>query len=1035
MGDPEDFDFIKYGTPNDIEKAYLKAGPLEAKAEADFAIASISHDIKAANQKIVAAQTKQAEEATEYLEKATQGGKGFTVAKTAHEKLSKSGGLTGDVIVDAAKVQAKKDELQAAVNLAAIKSVIKKKFKAGKKLSPKQQAVFDDLDQVDQDLLKDAAVATKSAKEVDALVDAQVTQKVTEKAAQRADEGVLFDDLVQIGDQDGSNVGGLFKSVLDDQEFYVKAPDTELMAKVEVLSSKLYQAAGVKVADVNLMKVKGKIGGRDVDRVGVASRIEKIDDIDTGDMGALSGAKEGFAADAWLANWDVIGNGGPKQLNLKKMADGSSFRIDTGGTLFFRAQGGRKTFSGSDIPELDSLRFNEVNSGKVFGDINEDQIVAGVARIVAISDDDIRRLVSDVMGDDADDLAEVLIGRRDVLQRTYAKQLKKYNKAAEGLPKLRITQPEENLIKESRINGYILPSDKGDIEDHEIRANFLKRKGDNVTQLNLRLRPAAMKRLEETIDVSASKPSLPDISMSGVNADIKTGIKGIMSRGLKGEAFLDKDFARAKDAIDAIEAKQKELKKLLSEKKVSQNAVDDFDDAMEYPLTVYKGFLKDYKVGDVMKDLDVLFGKKFVDFSDIAQIRPAVIKKSKEIVWENKGTVKYYQSSFVDSFPEQSGGKFEGLGTVYETKVDGVRIRYFPEDASGSQAAAMGRMEIEIDGANAAAVKKGIDALEGLGIDASRASAMDREELYLTKLFYHFSGAFQNDERSFDRVVRFKDKMEKINKLGSQTARVKALKKEASKAAKVDDITALPTYNPIGEYQEFGHGKALQLNPAFVGKEWEEFTDETFVYHDLEYGKGRGTQVESFKNIIGGGGQLASTTDRVRRGIPFGEGGSEKRDFKTGGASYVFCRLKAKGRIGREEGLVWNTKKHIRRLDAMSYSDDYYGSQRFSTGVGARSKSDKLEDWDVSLQERAVDLNGFKDHRDENRGGNNEIIFKDGLSLFEDLRFFIVRPDEKKDVIDFLKEKGYKKWPDGRELDEVIVTYTDVRNLKDNGSF
>ena len=46
-----------------------------------------------------------------------------------------------------------------------------------------------------------------------------------------------------------------------------------------------------------------------------------------------------------------------------------------------------------------------------------------------------------------------------------------------------------------------------------------------------------------------------------------------------------------------------------------------------------------------------------------------------------------------------------------------------------------------------------------------------------------------------------------------------------------------------------------------------------------------------------------------------------------------------------------------------------------------------------------------------------------------------MRPDEKKDLIDFLKEEGYKKWPVGRKLDEVIVTRTEVINLKDNGSF
>ena len=70
------------------------------------------------------------------------------------------------------------------------------------------------------------------------------------------------------------------------------------------------------------------------------------------------------------------------------------------------------------------------------------------------------------------------------------------------------------------------------------------------------------------------------------------------------------------------------------------------------------------------------------------------------------------------------------------------------------------------------------------------------------------------------------------------------------------------------------YGKSLQLNPAFEGSEWENFHKKHYIFHDLEYGKGSNTQVDSFKAIVGGGGQLAATTDRMRRGIAFGnEGG------------------------------------------------------------------------------------------------------------------------------------------------------------------
>jgi len=1011
---------------NDILSDYYSLGPSVSKLKFDNALVKFKQDYKNQKDKLVAS-----DEAEEYLTKAKEGGTGFSTHKVAYDNLSKSGGLTGDAIADAAKVQAEKDVIQAAKSLAAMKTKIKKKFKANKPLAPKEQEAFDALDEVDQALLKEAASAGKTAKQLDDDAAAIVTQKAT----QRADEGVLFNDLKQIGDQDGSNTGGLFKSNVDGQKFYVKAPDTELAAKVEVLSSKLYQAAGVRVANVNFINLTGKIGNRDVSgRLGVTSAIEEIEDVGTSKMGALSGAKDGFAADAWLANWDVVGNGGPKQLNLKKLPDGSSFRLDTGGTLFFRAQGGRKTFSANEVPELDSLRFNTFNSGEVFGDISDDQIVAGVARIVAISDDDIRRLVNETMGDDADDLADVLIGRKSVLERTYAKQLAKYNKKQKPSPLARVTKEESALIEESRINGYILPSDKLDIEDHEIRANFLKRNKKDVTQLNLRLRPEAMKRIEKALIVEKGAADLPRVDFAEMNDSIVTAIRGIMSRAKKGEAFLEKDFTRAQFALGRIADKLKELEDLQAKGRIRLDDIESFKVETGVTRDVLASFYSRYKVGDTKLDRDDLFKVNFEKLSPINQIPEKVEKKaSDEIKWIDKGTAQYYRSTFRDSFAEQTNQTFEGLGTTYETTIGGVRIKYFPDNARDSRAALVGRMEIEVDGASAASVKEGLDALENLGIDSTRATSLDREELYLTKIFYHFSGVKRGDQGTDLYAQLFKEQMEKLSKIGSQNERVKLLKKHASEAAGVKDITALPLYNAAGEYQQFGHGKSLQLNPAFTGKAWENFLDEAVIYHDLEFGKGYGTQVDSFKNIIGGGGQLASTTDRMRRGIPLGEGGSEKRDTASGGASYVFSRLRYARQIGSNAGLVWKSKRHARRLDAMSYINDKYGSQRFSTGVSVSKKYSKFDDWDVSLQERAVDLKAFKEHA-KATNSTNEIIFKDGLSVFEDLEAFIVRPSEKKDLLAFMKDKGYKKWPDGRKLEDVILTQDEAQRKYRGGS-
>ena len=89
---------------DDILSDYYSLGPSASKLKFDNALVKFRQDYKNQKDKLVAS-----EKATEYLTKAKEGGKGFTTHKVAYDNLSKSGALTGDVIADAAKVQAEKD--------------------------------------------------------------------------------------------------------------------------------------------------------------------------------------------------------------------------------------------------------------------------------------------------------------------------------------------------------------------------------------------------------------------------------------------------------------------------------------------------------------------------------------------------------------------------------------------------------------------------------------------------------------------------------------------------------------------------------------------------------------------------------------------------------------------------------------------------------------------------------------------------------------------------------------------------------------
>jgi hypothetical protein len=223
-----------------------------------------------------------------------------------------------------------------------------------------------------------------------------------------------LDDFEQIGPQRGSNPGGLYRDKLTGEEFYIKFPKSEARADNEILASKLYELAGVNAAQVTkLVDADG--------RIGVASKI--VPDVKSvgADIKKAKGAKDGFAADAWLANWDAVGAGFD---NLLIDLAGDAIRVDVGGSLLFRAQGGAKgAMFGEEVTELFTLRDKNINpqAAAVFGDMTPAALKKSLKKVSNIKDTDIDRLV-DTFGpaDAKDDLKRILKARRDYLRQALA---------------------------------------------------------------------------------------------------------------------------------------------------------------------------------------------------------------------------------------------------------------------------------------------------------------------------------------------------------------------------------------------------------------------------------------------------------------------------------------------------------------------------------------------------------------------------------------------------------------------------------------
>lgn len=253
-----------------------------------------------------------------------------------------------------------------------------------------QQAAAKALQAAQEAAEAEALALAKAQAELDAkaaLDAAQAKAGAEAEAATAATREATLDTSAwdQIGPQAGSNPGGMYVSPEGDK-WYIKFPGDEAQAHNEVLTGKLYALAGIDVPELRIVTSKGKVG--------IASKF--VDglkkDAAAIKAGKVEGVKEGFAADAWLANWDVVGTSFDNLL----VKDGKAVRVDTGGGLLFRAQGTPKGAAfGDDVVELETLLdpSTNPNTAAVFGKIAGPELKASVARVLAIPEGEIRKAV------------------------------------------------------------------------------------------------------------------------------------------------------------------------------------------------------------------------------------------------------------------------------------------------------------------------------------------------------------------------------------------------------------------------------------------------------------------------------------------------------------------------------------------------------------------------------------------------------------------------------------------------------------------
>ena len=229
-----------------------------------------------------------------------------------------------------------------------------------------------------------------------------------------------FDDKwKKVGPQTGSNPGGMYTDPTG-QRWYVKFMGDTAKARErslnEVVATDLYRAAGVNVPEVQMLRYGGG-------KTGVASRIQQVKKGTPDTLGKVEGVHDGMAVDAWLANWDVVGL---EFDNLAINAAGKAIRIDTGGSMLYRAQGAPKGKAwGNVVTEMESLRNKGINpqAARVFGNITETQLRASVERVAAMTDEQIATIVQTRWGlnPKSQGLIDTLKARRNDMRAKYLK--------------------------------------------------------------------------------------------------------------------------------------------------------------------------------------------------------------------------------------------------------------------------------------------------------------------------------------------------------------------------------------------------------------------------------------------------------------------------------------------------------------------------------------------------------------------------------------------------------------------------------------
>jgi len=953
------------------------------------------------------------------------------------------------------KFKAVKAEKTAAATEATYLSKAKNAIAEGKKPTPAQQKAIDNIPTSELDDFYKDVDEKKAAKKtevfsmkiegLEAAIADQEKQPVkqTETTA-KLDKDVknldLYfpqaDKLEFVKQLNGSTKPQLMVDPETGKQWVVKSDKfennlTKQALYSEATADKIYREMGAKVPGSKAMVING-------DTYKIAEYVDNSlelgkwqSKVNTASGDSQLGAKvktklrEHFVLDSLLGNRDVAGQSND---NILVTTDSEPFRIDNGSSLSFRAKGDKKDSDawGPVVGELESMRgplaagetadiFKGISQNEIHNQIRD--IVKNKAKILNIASESQQSKDVTILEQRIDYLETLLPAAKKEVK-------KKVSLRGDGLDYFH----KDFETASAKRYGTTIKAGFDTFEDQALSVwKETTPTGEKVVKIQGKLLKKSsqdlMKNLEKAgLDLSgttapASQTAAPAISPYevdghwlalkkaagniGYHASNKNGasvtynpetMKGLDDVKSQIETFLklqkdnlygmaDLESKQAKELIESIEVLgyyDKMADDLLKAKK-----------AEAPPSKIWKRY--EPKVIDAAPAVEKT-NEVVINGVTITRSRDTQFNFTKKVVGadgrlqdttEVNGTIDGRQFDHkVDKMIIAKAGGVEVTIVPYEGRT--------PKSSPDTTRGMNGFVRVKIQGDDStAATIEGMRALQAIGLKVDPPTQAQRELLYIHKT------AYLNDDISDPAYKKA------TGGKGTPEAKLEKVKQWAESKYKIT-IPREPKdyhryYNPDGEPPLNGVGdviyRRMDVDPDYAKKK----EDEVVFYHRSKYLK------KTVSAWLENGGHTTSTEDRLRTGADMTGGESSETDMRRGGSAFLYSNLTSPQTAQQLTGVIFKGD-NLTRVDLASHNYDSYGEWEASaTGLRRRSV-DKI------AEQRGIGVN------------NNSGLFKNGLPMTEVQYITMGSQNARVEYLKELKAAGFKEWPDGRRLEDVVIS-------------